>query len=80
MEKVIEKPKRIRIKKDVFKNAEFGKSYKTRGGRKAVFLKWQERDCLLLIQRDFGFAQLQVSQKGKHYPNNIWDIVSEWES
>ena len=80
MEEVIEKPKRIRIKKDVFKNAEFGKAYKTREGRKAVFLKWQERDCLLLIQRDFGFAQLQVSQKGKHYPNNIWDIVSEWES
>jgi hypothetical protein len=74
-----EQPKRIRIKKDVFKNAEFGKAYKTREGRKAIFLKWQERDCLLLIQRDFGFAQLQVSQKGKHYPNNIWDIVSEWE-
>lgn len=72
--------KRIRIKKDVFKNADFGKCYKTREGRKAVFLKWQERDCLLLIQRDFGFAQLQVSQKGKHYPNKIWDIVSEWES
>ena len=78
MEKVVKK--RIRIKKDVFKNAEFGKPYKTREGRKAVFLKWQERDCLLLIQRDFGFAQLQVSQKGKHYPNKIWDIVSEWES
>lgn len=71
--------KYIRIKKDVFKNAEFGKLYKTREGRKAVFLKWQTNDCLLLIQRDFGFAQLQVSQKGKHYPNKIWDIVSEWE-
>ncbi len=71
--------KYIRIKKDVFKNADFGKLYKTRCGRKAVFLKWQERDCLLLIQRDFGFAQLQVSQKGKHYPNKIFDIVSEWE-
>ena len=30
MTQVIEKPKRIRIKKDVFKNAELGKSYKTR--------------------------------------------------
>lgn len=80
MEKVIEKPKRIRIKKNVFKNAEFGKLYKTREGRKAVFLKYQENDCLLLIKHDFGFAQLQVSQKGKHYPNKIWDIVSEWES
>lgn len=50
--------KRIRIKKDVFKNADFGKCYKTRCGRKAVFLKWQENDCLLLIKCDFGFAQL----------------------
>lgn len=80
MEKVIEKPKRIRIKKNVFKNVEFGKLYKTREGRKAVFLKYMDIGCLLLIQRDFGFAQLEVSDKGKHYPNNIWDIVSEWES
>ena len=72
--------KRIRIKKNVFKNAEFGKLYKTREGRKAVFLKYLDMGCLLLIQRDFGFAQLEVSYKGKHYPNNIWDIVSEWES
>lgn len=40
MGEVVEKKKRIRIKKDVFKNAEFGKAYKTREGRKAVFLKW----------------------------------------
>lgn len=75
--------KRIRIKKNVFKNAEFGKLYKTRGGRKAVFLReFTEgciRGCILLVQRDFSFAQLEVSQKGKHYPNKIWDIVSEWE-
>lgn len=71
--------KYIRIKKDVFKNADFGKLYKTRCGRKAVFLNWQESDCLLLIKRDFGFTQLQVSKNGKHYPNKIWDIVSEWE-
>ena len=82
MEKVIEKPKRIRIKKDVFKNAEFGKCYKTREGRKAVFLKhkYMSNDCVVLIEYDFGFAQLEVSNKGKHYPNKMWDIVSEWES
>lgn len=72
--------KYIRIKKDVFNNAEFGKLYKTREGRKAVFLKWQENDCLLLIQRDFGFPQIKVSDKGKHYLDKAWDIVSEWES
>ena len=72
--------KYIRIKKDVFKNAEFGKLYKTREGRKAVFLKWQENDCLLLIQRDFDFPQIKVSDKGKHYLYKPWDIVSEWES
>lgn len=80
MEKVIEKPKRIRIKKDVFKNAEFGKSYKTREGRKAVFLKYLDIGCLLLIQRDFGFTQIKVSDKGKHFSDKDWDIVSEWES
>lgn len=69
--------KYIRIKKDVFKNATFGKLYKTRGGRKAVFLKYQNIGCLLLIERDFGFAQLEVSDKGKHYPNKVFDIVSE---
>ena len=75
--------KYIRIKKDVFKNATFGKLYKTREGSKAVFLrKFTEgyiKGCLLLIERDFGFAQLEVSDKGKHYPNKIFDIVSEWE-
>lgn len=75
--------KRIRIKKDVFKNATFGKLYKTRGGDKAVFLKKIHegyiKSCLLLIERDFHFAQLEVSDKGKHYPNKIFDIVSEWE-
>lgn len=72
--------KYVRIKKNVFKNAEFGKSYKTREGRKAVFLKYLERGCLLLIPRDFGFAPIEVSDKGKHYHDKAWDIVSEWES
>ena len=72
--------KYIRIKKDVFKNAEFGKCYKTREGRKAVFLKYLEQGCLLLIQRDFGFQPIKVSDKGKHYSDKVWDIVSEWES
>ena len=79
---LLQKPKRIRIKKDVFKNAEFGKLYKTREGRKAVFLKhkYQSKDCVVLIEYEFGFAQLEVSNKGKHYPNKNFDIVSEWES
>ena len=76
--------KYIRIKKNVFKNAEFGKLYKTRGGWKAVFLKEIDngyiKGCLLLIERDFDFAQFEVSDKGKHYPNKMFDIVSEWES
>ena len=37
-------------------------------------------DCLLLIQRDFGFHTIKVSDKGKHYSDKVWDIVSEWES
>lgn len=85
MEKVIEKPKRIRIKKDVFKNAEFGKLYKTREGRKAVFLKFIHEGlingCLLLVEGEFGFPQITVNLKGKHYSDKKWyDIVSEWES
>ena len=69
----------IRIKKNVFKNATFGKLYKTREGRKAVFLKYLDKGCLLLIKRDFGFAPINVSDKGKHYFDKAWDIVSEWE-
>lgn len=76
MEKVVNK--RIRIKKDVFQNAEFGKSYKTREGRKAVFLKYLDKGCLLLIKRDFGFMPITVSDKGKHYSDKSWDIISEW--
>jgi hypothetical protein len=82
MEQVIEKPKRIRIKKDVFKNAEFGKLYRMRDGSKAVFLKhkYMSNDCVVLIEYGWGFAQLEVSNKGKHYPNKNFDIVAEWES
>lgn len=71
----------IRIKKDVFKNATFGKLYKTRGGRKAVFLseKYGSNSCILVVEREFWFAQLEVSKKGKHYPNKELDIVSEWD-
>lgn len=73
----------IRIKKDVFKNANFGKLYKTRDGRKAVFLKEKYdgiKGCILLIQCEFGrFARLEVSLKGKHYPDKDLDIVSEWD-
>lgn len=78
----MEKQKRIRIKKDVFKNAEFGKCYKTRDGRKAVFLakKYGSNSYILVIESDFWFAQLEVSLKGKHYPDKDLDIVSEWES
>lgn len=73
--------KYIRIKKNVFKNATFGKLYKTRNGRKAVFLaeKYGTNSCILVIESDFWFAQLQVSNKGKHYPNKDLDIVSEWD-
>ena len=35
--------------------------------------------CLLLIQRDFGFHTIKVSDKGKHYSDKVWDIVSEWD-
>lgn len=80
MEEVVEKPKRIRIKKNVFKNAEFGKLYRMRDGSKAVFLKhkYMSNDCVVLIEYGFDFAQVEVSNKGKHYPNKNFDIVSEW--
>ena len=68
------------LKRMFLKNAEFGKPYKTREGRKAVFLKYLDQGCLLLIQRDFGFTRIKVSDKGKHFSDKDWDIVSEWES
>lgn len=72
----------IRIKKDVFKNATFGKLYKTRGGDKAVFLTEKYdgiKGCILLIERDLWFEEIEVSDKGKHYPDKDLDIVSEWD-
>lgn len=72
----------IRIKKDVFKNATFGKLYKTRGGDKAVFLTEKcdgIEGCTLLIERDLWFEEIEVNDKGKHYSDKDLDIVSEWD-
>ena len=66
----MEKQKRIRIKKDVFKNTEFGKLYRMRDGSKAVFLmhKYMSNDCVVLIEYGFGF-----------YLKNPYEEYCDWK-
>lgn len=71
--------------KNIFENAFFGKSYKTRDGRKAIYFcrternKWHELivdgETLSLPYQDSGLAV------GNHleYPEWDEDIVSEWQ-
>ena len=67
--------------KNIFKNAYFGKPYKTRSGSKAIFLKRKEITdyYILLVKSDCDFKRIVVYLNGKH-PYEKWaDIVSEYE-
>lgn len=68
--------------KNIFENAYFGKAYKTRDGRLAIFLRRQEPNSkyyLLLTKADFDFKRITVNLNGKcpYEKNN--DIVSKWQ-
>ena len=72
------------MQNDIFENAYFGKPYRTRDGRKAIYFyqternKWHELivegDTVSLPYIDNGLAV------GWHLNNHEWpdDIVSEW--
>jgi len=65
---------------NIFENASFGKQYKTRDGRKAIYLRRKDETnyYILLVPDDFDFIRIIVDQKGKHFYKKYFDIVSEW--
>lgn len=67
--------------KNIFKNAYFGKPYKTRDGRKAIFLRREENPnyYMLLVKSDFDFKRIVVYFNGKHFYKKYNDIVSEYK-
>lgn len=66
---------------NIFKNAYFGKAYRTKDGRKAIFI---EKDTeynfpyLLIIEGDVGYRRYDYTAK---YVNDMHelDIISEWQ-
>ena len=63
---------------NIFENAYFGKAYKTRIGRKAIYIKnlsdYTYHHQLVLDNGDIGV----YDNFGKPYGDNVLDIVSEW--
>lgn len=70
--------------KNIFENAYFGKAYKTRDGRKAIFVNWSDtrkKVYLYVLERDMEFFgeemyELDGVTSGVSTPH---DIISEWE-
>lgn len=68
---------------NMFENAYFGKAYKTRDGRKAVYnstgSKVEENgDHLFIIENRYSYYH--YDNFGRYYHNDInLDIVSEWQ-
>lgn len=75
------------MEKNIFKNAYFGKAYKTRGGDKVILVTLLDNVAYLLIEENIG----KTSLFGNHihpyrldgicteYQGYALDIVSEWE-
>lgn len=70
---------------NIFENAYFGKSYKTRDGRKAIYsycIKGTPNDHYLIVDKNpsllGGYGDDGIANAcGYHNPN--LDIVSEWQ-
>lgn len=69
--------------KNIFENAYFGKAYKTRDGRKAIYIK----ECFfcstdVLLSYEGSSALHRVTENGQYWAtpnsNSPDDIVSEW--
>ena len=68
---------------NIFENAYFGKVYKTRDGRKALYINCSKKSNIhqLIIENDF-MSKRAYYKDGHHeyYKNNMKeDIVSEWQ-
>lgn len=68
------------MKNNIFENAYFGKAYKTRDGRKAVYLKCSEEIHRLILEDS---SIIWSKNDGKTYngilESSCYDIVSEWQ-
>ena len=73
--------------KNIFENAYFGKPYKTRGGKKAIFWKSMNSNNtdIALLCEDFCISVnpngiVDDVCFGDTFPNkHDYDIISEWE-
>lgn len=65
---------------NIFENAYFGKSYKTRDGRKAIYWKYEplERWHILIMENSLLTAVLSDGKMCSQI-NCGRDIVSEWQ-
>lgn len=67
--------------KNIFKNTYFGKPYKTRDGRKVLYLWSNKKDGHSLIV-DGEKKPYHYNDDGKFYSldtENVLDIISEWQ-
>lgn len=81
------------MEENIFKNAYFGKPYKTRDGRKALYWRYVIRDCgefrhYLILPNEAGELMSRVDEiiankEGRNlntpYTDISTDIVSEWQ-
>lgn len=71
---------------NIFKNAYFGKPYKTRDGRKAIYIEFFENSAHIIVHRlisegPYGKRYVNIMQNGNVFPfrEDKDDIVSEWK-
>lgn len=64
-------------KNNIFENAYFGKAYKTRDGRKAIF--WHNKENFNFCLLDQGIHIYNNNGISTYSPDNYIDIVSEWQ-
>ena len=67
--------------KNIFENAYFGKAYKTRDGRKALFMEHNLYDEYVLVVQDHKgyYCEIIKGETGRYFEEDPTDIVSEWQ-
>lgn len=70
--------------KNIFENAYFGKPYKTRDGRKAIYLgnshkKYGEDEIITILDGNLSFHIVELNGLCKSLCTCPSDIVSEWQ-
>lgn len=65
--------------KNIFENAYFGKAYKTKDGRKAIFFTKATCDGVTLLTDKYGLDHYHNDGTIFHCTNENDNIVSEWK-